>query len=148
MPRLSIGILCLWFMSISFLRSHGRECWTAPEENRKRRNPVAATAPSVRQGRFLYLGNCMLCHGKKSAGRGPWAKKLSAQPANFTDRQRMSKMTAGEIFWKITAGRDPMPSFAGKLSEEQRWHLVNYLRTLAPQEPQRDNALPDGPRCQ
>ena len=132
---------------MTLLRSHGRERWIAPEESRKRRNPVAATAQSIRQGRFLYLGNCMLCHGKKGVGRGPLAKKLPVQPANFTDRQRMSKMTDGEIFWKIAAGRDPMPSFAGKLREEQRWHLVNYLRTLAPQEPQRDNAL-RGPRCQ
>ena len=37
----------------------------------------------------------------------------------------------GELFWKITEGRNQMPSFATALSERQRWDVVNYLRSLS-----------------
>lgn len=40
--------------------------------------------------------------------------------------------TDGELFWKITIGRRPMPANRKLLTEEERWHLVNYTRMLAP----------------
>lgn len=42
----------------------------------------------------------------------------------------MKKATDGELFWKMTTGRAPMPSWQDRLSETQRWELVNYLREL------------------
>ena len=45
----------------------------------------------------------------------------------------MSEQTDGELFWKITQGRTPMPAYRGTLSQKQRWAMVNYLRTLADQ---------------
>lgn len=112
------------------LLAHGSKPWPAPAKEKKRRNPVPATAASVQQGRMLYQGNCLLCHGEKGAGDGPWVEKLTVKPADLSDRHMMSEMTDGEIFWKVSTGRDPMPSFAENLTEEQRWHLVNYLRSL------------------
>jgi mono/diheme cytochrome c family protein len=46
-------------------------------------------------------------------------------------RDGTNGMTDGEIFWKITEGRRPMPSFKKELTDEQRWQLVNFLRRLA-----------------
>jgi mono/diheme cytochrome c family protein len=43
----------------------------------------------------------------------------------------MSKLTDGELFWKISEGHRPMPAFQGKLSEEERWQLVDYIRTFS-----------------
>ncbi len=43
----------------------------------------------------------------------------------------MKEMTDGEIFWKITTGKPPMPSYREELTEKERWDLVNYLRSLA-----------------
>jgi len=54
------------------------------------------------------------------------------QPADFTDAHMMGEMTDGEIFYKITEGRKPMPSFKKRMTEEQRWQLVNYVRTFVP----------------
>ncbi len=53
-------------------------------------------------------------------------------PSKFNDAHMMSEMTDGEIFWKMTEGRKPMPSFKKQLSDEQRWQLVNFVRTLTP----------------
>jgi mono/diheme cytochrome c family protein len=44
----------------------------------------------------------------------------------------MEEMTDGEIFWKIGEGRRPMPSFKKRLTDDQRWQLVNYVRSFAP----------------
>jgi mono/diheme cytochrome c family protein len=57
----------------------------------------------------------------------------SPAPADLTD-PRLRNETEGELFWKITKGRRPMPSFRNKLSDEERWEVVLYLRTL-PQNP-------------
>jgi len=57
-------------------------------------------------------------------------RSLPQKPANFTDETMMRRVTDGELFWKITKGRSPMPPWQGRLSEAQRWELVNYLRML------------------
>ena len=56
----------------------------------------------------------------------------STKPANFTDAHMMSEMSDGELFYKMTEGREPMPSFRRQLTEEQRWQLVHYIRTFTP----------------
>lgn len=130
MKPLLAGLAAL-LLGSSLLLAHGDKHWPAPEKARKRKNPVAATVSSIKEGAMLYQGNCLVCHGEKGNGKGPWVEKLPRQPADFTDRHMMSQMTDGEIFWKVSTGRYPMPAFAEKLSEEQRWHLVNYVRTFA-----------------
>jgi mono/diheme cytochrome c family protein len=47
----------------------------------------------------------------------------------------MSSVTDGEIFYQISQGRKPMPAFKKRLSEEERWQLVLYVRSLAPVPP-------------
>lgn len=105
--------------------------WVAPEVARGLRNPVPATAASIEEGKRLYRSECLVCHGEGGDGHGPWRDKLPTAPGNFTDRKKMARMTDGEIFWKIGAGRVAMPSFAARFDDEERWHLVNYLRTFA-----------------
>jgi hypothetical protein len=43
----------------------------------------------------------------------------------------MNHLTDGEIFYQITQGRKPMPSFRKKLTEDQRWQLVILVRSFA-----------------
>ncbi|MCI0403709.1 MAG: c-type cytochrome [Acidobacteria bacterium] len=105
--------------------------WPAPEEARRRANPVAATPESVKNGAGLYVGYCLLCHGEGGRGDGPWVEKLPTPPADLTQPGLLDRQTDGEIFWKITKGREQMPGFETQLKEEQCWHLVNYLRALA-----------------
>jgi mono/diheme cytochrome c family protein len=40
-------------------------------------------------------------------------------------------LTDGEIYYQITEGRKPMPSFKKRLTEEQRWQLVLLVRSFA-----------------
>ena len=50
-------------------------------------------------------------------------------PTNLTS-QMVQANTDGELFWKITNGRSPMPANRVRFDDEQRWHIVAYLRTL------------------
>jgi mono/diheme cytochrome c family protein len=74
---------------------------------------------------------CTICHGLKGDGRGEMGTTLDPHPSDFTDRHMMKEMTDGEIFWKITTGKGPMPSYQKELTENERWDLVNYIRSFA-----------------
>jgi mono/diheme cytochrome c family protein len=106
--------------------------WVAPDTSKKVKNPAPVTEEGLAAARNLYLENCATCHGEKGKGDGPQAALYSVKPADFTNAQAMGKMTDGEIFYKISEGRGPMPPFKKFLSEENRWQLVNFLRTFAP----------------
>ena len=113
------------------LYGHTKKPWPVPAAAKARKNPVAATAESLAAGAKLFQRNCAVCHGETGDGKGPWQDILTTQPGNFTDASRMAEHTDGELFWKISTGREQMPAFEKKLSEQKRWQLVNYLRALA-----------------
>ena len=97
---------------------------------KKLQNPVPATAANVAAGHETYQSRCENCHGLNGDGKGPKAGDLSIAPADFTNARTMNNATDGELYWQITKGARPMPSFES-LSEEERWQLVDYIRTFA-----------------
>jgi mono/diheme cytochrome c family protein len=107
------------------------DAWTAPATAKSLKNPVRTTPQGVQEAGELFQQICATCHGARGAGDGVLGKSLTPKPANLTDARRMNRATDGELYWKITNGRGPMPSWQ-QLPEKQRWELVNYLRTLAP----------------
>ena len=78
----------------------------------------------------LYTTNCAPCHGDKGRGDGPAAQALSPKPADHSSVLVQGE-TDGSLFWKLSEGRNPMPGYKKILTEQQRWELVNYIRTLA-----------------
>jgi mono/diheme cytochrome c family protein len=54
---------------------------------------------------------------------------LNPRPANFAT-EKFQSQTDGAIYWKLSEGRPPMAGYKTMLKENQRWQLVNYLRTL------------------
>jgi mono/diheme cytochrome c family protein len=109
--------------------------WPVPRGARERKNPVAATAASLREGGRLYRELCLICHGEKGDGNGPWSERMATKPWDFTDARKMRAVTDGELFWRMSKGRELMPGFEKQLNERQRWTLVNYLRTLSAAPP-------------
>lgn len=114
-----------------------KNTWELPEDADRTKNPVAATAESIEKGKALYLdrdkGNCIFCHGETGAGNEANLPRLRRKPANLSNKERMTAMTDGEVFWKVTKGINGiMPAGERKMPEaEERWHVVNYVRTLA-----------------
>lgn len=109
--------------------------WNATAAARKLKNPVPPTADALAAGSQNYVEHCRSCHGEKGDGRGPKAAELSVAPGDFTDARAMGRRTDGELFWQITRGRLPMPSFDDKLTDQERWQLVDYIRTFAEKSP-------------
>lgn len=107
-----------------------RDPWTAPESDAQKENPVRASKDAITRGKELYLDRCADCHGKKGRGDGPGAADLECHPPDFSKPQ-VSQQSDGALFWKISAGRKPMPGYGRKLSEEQRWQVVAYLRSMS-----------------
>ena len=102
----------------------------APSPTAGPRNPFPPTAQSLAQGRTLYVTHCQSCHGVTGKGDGPAGVGLMPPPIDLT--QHVGLHPEGELFRMISQGvpRTAMPPFAGRLTEEERWHLVNYIRTF------------------
>ena len=100
---------------------------------------ISATAllsASAGDAKENYDKGCAKCHGKEGKGNGYMSAqtKRDGQPLPPTNlaSQMVQANTDGELFWKITNGRSPMPAHRVRFEDEQRWYIVAYLRTLKP----------------
>ncbi len=87
------------------------------------KNPVPPTNESFQKGREIFEKQCIACHGKDTRGGiGP----------ELTDEQWIHGSSDGEIFHVISAGvaSTAMKGYKDELSDEMRWHLVNYIRSI------------------
>jgi mono/diheme cytochrome c family protein len=111
--------------------SSSSRSWPVPEEAKQLKNPLQPTAPALKSARDVYADKCAHCHGDTGKGDGRDAEKYDPAPTDFTKAKRMSEATDGELFYKISEGKKPMPVFKNKLTEDQRWELVLLIRSLA-----------------
>ena len=126
-----VAILVVAAVAVIFAIVSGRGNWKTPPEAKVRQNPVPATDASESAGMMTFGDRCVSCHGDNGDGKGKRASKLSVAPTDFTNAETMAKLTDGDLFWRMSVGRRPMPAFKGRLSEQERWELVDYLRTFA-----------------
>ena len=125
---LALGAIAVLAIAAMFNSLTG---WSVPASARRLQNPFSASEAAVKEGGELYAKRCKECHGVNGDGNGERASKLSTLPSDFTNSRHMNDQTDGELFWKITHGRRPMPGFQNKLTDEERWELVDYIRTFA-----------------
>jgi mono/diheme cytochrome c family protein len=103
---------------------------------KKVKNPVAATAASVTAGAATFKKYCSFCHGADAKGDGPLAPKGS-HPPNLTDDTWGHGDTDGEIFLVVHDGlgeKSAMKGLKTKLSDQDIWNVINYLRSLGPKK--------------
>jgi copper transport protein len=100
-------------------------------------NPVAADAASIARGQALYNADCQPCHGTTGKGDGPVGLTLNPRPADLTAHAVPGVHTDAQLFDWITNGYSSsrMPAFGQRLSDNDRWDLVNFIRTFAPRKP-------------
>jgi cytochrome c oxidase cbb3-type subunit III len=93
------------------------------------RNPYAANAGAAAEGRALFVQyNCSGCHGGRAGGgMGP----------SLRDSVWIYGSSDAQVYGSIFVGRpNGMPTWGAKLSRDQLWKLITYIRTLdTPQEP-------------
>lgn len=135
LARLAFGTLALSLAPALFgataamAQTKASNTWIVPERRAHRPNPVPANVEAVSRGRAVFQRECEGCHGKSGHGDGPKAASLPTKPADLAST-RVQEQTDGALFWKITEGRGDMPDNY-TLSEEERWSVIDYLRTLA-----------------
>ena len=107
------------------------EEWLAPPEADKLKNPFTGDIKSTEKGKVLYGIYCTPCHGEKGKGDGSASLSIKTKPADHTS-PKIQKQSDGAIYWKLTEGRSSleMVSYKYALSDNERWYLVNYIRTL------------------
>ena len=96
-------------------------------------NPVEATEESVRAGLRVYGRFCRACHGIRADGQGMTAPPGS-RPANLIDDEWVHGDTDGDIYLVIRNGVPPaydMDAWEGRITDEEIWHVVNFLRNMA-----------------
>jgi Cytochrome c, mono- and diheme variants len=104
--------------------------WNVPDVAKNKKNPVASDAQTVATGKALWGIHCKSCHGAKGLGDGTKASQLKTEPGDFS-KASFQAQTDGSLFYKTSEGRDDMPAFKKKISDEDdRWSLVNFMRTL------------------
>jgi len=128
---LIVSVFMLTAISIhAFAQERKSGEWKAPAEADQITNPLKGNADAIKEGKKLYKQQCAICHGDTGKGDGVAGMTLTPRPASFHS-ERVKNETDGAIFWKITNGNPPMASYKDLLTEEQRWQLVNYIRTLS-----------------
>lgn len=104
--------------------------WPVPAAAKAKKNPVANDAASLKTGKSLWNTHCRSCHGTKGLGDGTKSARLKTDPGDFS-KPDFQAQTDGEMFYRLSEGRDDMPGFKKKIpDEDDRWSLVNFMRTL------------------
>jgi mono/diheme cytochrome c family protein len=101
--------------------------WSVPADAAARQNPLAGRSDIVPGGRRNFSDRCGKCHGADAHG--------TTLAPSLAD-SHVQRHADGELFWIISSGhnRRGMPGFSW-LPEEQRWQIVNYLRTISRPSP-------------
>jgi mono/diheme cytochrome c family protein len=106
--------------------------------------PTSFTPAQQKEAERLYLINCAICHGAALDGNGPLWKggegPFPAAPRNLMD-DYTKKLSDGQIYHVITYGKGQMGSYASQVHPEQRWWIINYIRSKqGPAKPATDSA--------
>jgi hypothetical protein len=101
--------------------------WTVPADRKARLSPFKFTVESVKGGEKLYNINCKSCHG--TPGMANFQANLKPQPPDPVT-EKLQGNTDGELYYKISTGRGPMPSFRNSLSAAETWTVISYLRSF------------------
>jgi putative copper export protein/mono/diheme cytochrome c family protein len=97
-------------------------------------SPTGYSAEAIAQGAKLFAANCTLCHGAGGKGDGPALKSLGIVPAEADlTAAHIYDHAEGDLYWWVSHGIEgtPMPGFAGRLTADERWALIDFVHANA-----------------
>lgn len=120
----------------------GREPGPYPP-GQKLTNPIEPSPQSLKAGKAVYVRDCRVCHGEDGRGHTEMVEFLLELPPDLLDGKWKYGSSDGEIFTIIRDGTaTDMIGFGEKLNDQRMWHLVNYIRSLAPKSEDEEHNLP------
>ncbi|MBT8385588.1 MAG: cytochrome c [Bacteroidia bacterium] len=120
-----IGVLSFALYSFTSL---DQDEWKVPAKYESMKNPTNPKS-DLDIGKSLYSKHCKSCHGKEGLGDGTKADEVEGDLGDFSSA-KFQKQSDGAIFYKSYIGRKDMPNYEKKMSEEDAWLVVNYIRTM------------------
>ena len=96
-----------------------------------KKNRVAPSPEGMAGARKVFGYDCAMCHGAKGDGTGDIVESMKLKMNNWGDPATLAGKTDGELFYIITKGKGKMSGEGDRLTDTQRWNLVNYVRSLA-----------------
>ncbi len=130
---LSAGIIFSFIALFAFVVPQDQKAaapWVIPANYKAMKNTFKGDAASEKVGKLLYAKHCKSCHGGVGEGDGPKAASMKTKIGSLKNA-KFQAQTDGEIYYQSIIGRNEMPAFDKKiLDEEDRWAIVNYIRTL------------------
>ena len=117
------SVIALFGQNTSF------ESCSNPADIAKMVNPVRATAESLAQGKKYYGYDCAMCHGQSGNGKGD--VDTGDKLPDFTNPESLKDKSDGELFCSLKTGKGHMPLERIRISPNELWNLVNYVRSLA-----------------
>lgn len=133
-PTITALMICLFAVATALAqdaKAPAADEWVVPARAAKKKNPVTTDDAALAKGKALYTKECLSCHGPAGKGDGPAVKDLEKKPGDLSS-PKLWEQTDGALFFKVTEGRKPMPSMEKAFTEDERWLVINYVRTLAP----------------
>jgi mono/diheme cytochrome c family protein len=126
----TVAIAALLTVSSVTVPAWAQGPWNCPAAENAKKNPVAKSDKAAKEGKEKTVEKaCNACHGDSGKGDGPGAAALTPKPADWTSA-KVQQQSDGCLFWKISTGRGAMPPWSAMISEEDRWEIVHYIRTL------------------
>lgn len=111
-----------WLWHVTMFASND-PVWVVPSTYATIQNPEPISLEGLLSGKKIYNTSCAACHGAKADGKG-----LLAAPSFKSNSFTLQK--DGEIYYKVITGRNQMSGFKNRLSEQQIWQVIHYLRSL------------------
>ena len=125
----TVAVIGLSFFTMNLKAQNTPKPWDAPANFKSMKNPIAQGDASTKAGLALYNKNCASCHGKTGLGDCVKARALQDFPGDFSGAA-FQNQTDGEHFYKTKTGRGETPKYEGKLTDDDIWNLVNFMRTF------------------
>jgi mono/diheme cytochrome c family protein len=114
-------------------------------------NPVPLTLDALERGKQIFTRECLVCHGDTGRGDGPYHEGLQPSPPDFSDTSLYGTLSQplyadADYYWRISEGLpwSAMPVWKSQYSEEDRWAVVHYIRSVFTQTEAPPALLPDG----
>lgn len=124
--NLKVYCLSLLIICISFNKLSGQQTWVVDEESKAKLSPFKFDSTSILNGKKLFDDNCKSCHGDPGKANNQPMEPPARDPAS----EIYQKNNDGELFYKITNGRETMPEFKNTLDANQRWEIIAFIRSF------------------
>lgn len=124
------AVIFFFSISLSMAQKPGA-AWVVPAKYKSMKSTIKAGDASINStGKELYNKNCKSCHGSKGLGDGPKAASLKTSTGDFSSA-KFQAYSDGELYYMSYIGRDEMPNFEKKVTDESdRWAVIYYIRTM------------------